>query len=74
MLSMLVAVTSMPPCRPDSKSGTAVQVAEGLRTLISGLYGKYLAPDGRAVDYASLAHDPGFRDYVTAASELTKVR
>ena len=45
----------------------------GLRTLILGLYDKRLAPDGRAVDYASLAHDPGFRDYVTAASELTKV-
>lgn len=50
-----------------------LQVAEGLRTLILGLYTKHLAPDGRGVDYASLAHDPGFRDYVTASSELTKV-
>jgi len=49
-------------------------VAEGLRTLILGLYDRHLAPGGHGVDYASLAHDPGFRDYVTAASELTKVR
>lgn len=48
-------------------------MAEGLRTLISGLYSKYLAPDGRGVDYAGLAHDVGFRDYITASAELTKV-
>lgn len=52
---------------------TSLQVAEGLRTLISGLYGKHLAADGRGVDYASLAHDEGFRDYITASAELTKV-
>jgi glutaredoxin len=51
----------------------ASQVAEGLRTLISGLYDKHLAADGRGVDYASLAHDVGFRDYITASAELTKV-
>ena len=51
----------------------SLQVAEGLRTLISGLYGKHLAADGRGVDYASLAHDEGFRDYITASAELTKV-
>lgn len=48
-------------------------MAEGLRTLISGLYDKHLAADGRGVDYASLAHDVGFRDYITASAELTKV-
>jgi hypothetical protein len=52
---------------------TLLQVAEGLRTLISGLYAKHLAADGRGVDYASLAHDVGFRDYITASAELTKV-
>jgi hypothetical protein len=51
----------------------SLQVAEGLRTLISGLYDKHLAADGRGVDYASLAHDVGFRDYITASAELTKV-
>lgn len=51
----------------------ASQVADGLRTLILGLYDKHLERDGRGVDYPSLAHDPGFRDYVVATSELQKV-
>mmetsp|Transcript_869 Transcript_869/g.2685 ORF Transcript_869/g.2685 Transcript_869/m.2685 type:complete len:544 (+) Transcript_869:814-2445(+) len=51
----------------------ASQVADGLRSMILTLYDKHLAPDGKGVDYASLAHDPGFRDYVTATSELQKV-
>ena len=50
------------------------QVAEGLRTLMLGLYDVHLAPDGRRVDYPALVRDPNFADYVTAATELQKVR
>ncbi len=41
--------------------------------MMLALYDKHLAPDGKGVDYASLARDPGFRDYVTATTELQKV-
>ena len=51
----------------------AVQVAEGLRTLMLGLYDVHLAPDGRSVDYPALVRDPNFADYTTAATELQKV-
>ena len=49
------------------------QVAEGLRTLMLGLYDVHLAPDGRSVDYPALVRDPNFADYTTAATELQKV-
>ena len=51
----------------------APQVAEGLRTIMLGLYDVHLAPDGRRVDYPALVRDPNFADYVVAASELQKV-
>ena len=38
------------------------------------LYDVHLAPDGRRVDYPALVRDPKFADYVTAATELQKVR
>ena len=50
-----------------------LQVAEGLRTLMLGLYDVHLAPDGRRVDYPALVRDPNFADYTTAATELQKV-
>ena len=49
------------------------QVAEGLRTLMLGLYDVHLAPDGRSVDYPALVRDPNFADYIVAATELQKV-
>ena len=40
---------------------------------ILALYDKYLAPDGRAVDYKGLAADVEFSDFVDATAELQKV-
>lgn len=51
----------------------AAAVAEELRRLILGLYGKYLSEDGRSVSYKAMGADPLFRRYVDAAAELQAV-
>ena len=47
-------------------------MAERLRQSILGLYDRHLSEDGKAVDYAALKQDPGFRcswpDLVTACT------
>ena len=44
-----------------------VQVAERLRQSILGLYDRHLSEDGKAVDYAALKQDPGFRCCLSAS-------
>ena len=60
-------------CRHGKARG-ASQVIEALRQVILHLYDAYLAPDGKAVNYKSLAKVPTFKDYVNATAELQKVR
>ena len=64
---------SSPGCRHGKARG-ASQVIEALRQVILHLYDAYLAPDGKAVNYKSLAKDLIFKDYVNATAELQKVR
>ena len=64
--------SSSPGCRHGKARG-ASQVIEALRQVILHLYDAYLAPDGKAVNYKSLAKDPTFKDYVNATAELQKV-
>ena len=70
--SSLTLPSSPPGCRHGEARG-ASQVIEALRQVILHLYDAYLAPDGKAVDYKSLAKDPTFKDYVNATAELQKV-
>lgn len=48
-------------------------MAEQLRIRILALYDRYLAPNGRAVDYKGLAADVEFSEFVDATAELQKV-
>lgn len=52
---------------------SAVDVSGDLRGRILELYDAYLAPDGKAVDYAGMSGDARFNAYVDATVELTKV-
>ena len=70
--SSLTLPSSPPGCRHGEARG-ASQVIEALRQVILHLYDAYLAPDGKAVNYKSLAKDPTFKDYVNATAELQKV-
>ena len=44
-------------------------MAERLRQSILGLYDRHLSEDGKAVDYAALKQDPGFRCCPVASSD-----
>ena len=46
---------------PVAELPSVEQVAERLRQSILGLYDRHLSEDGKAVDYAALKQDPGFR-------------